>query len=377
MDPEQKSHSTMFILKRKSQVLHCSVLFWFLLFSSALHAQVVPRAIVRGQVVDDSTGAPIPLANVFVVSSKIGAATDRGGRFELTNVPLGSWEVVASIVGYVPAIRSVQLADSTALKLIFRLKPRPVQMASVEVEEKDPAEWRRQLKKFSDAFFGSTRNASLCRFLNQEVLDFAIEKETGQLSVTAREPLRVENKALGYLFQCVLMYSTVGNGTFQFTAYVGFEGLRAANDSEARGWENSRRKAYYGSKRHFLESLIRKRSKEEGFTANLMGFSLPREALQRSVGLGVNPDTLVSPGDSPYERRLSFMGFLQVIYSRENVQHISLLELHGPVAVIYTNGLNPLGIWTHGYWSLQRAAEMLPVDYEPESANSRPQRDEE
>ena len=174
---------------------------------------------------------------------------------------------------------------STASQVIFRLKPRPVQMARVEVEEKDPAEWRRQLKKFSDAFFGSTRNALMCRFLNPEVLDFAVEKGTGQLSVTAREPLKVVNKALGYLFQCVLMYSTVGKSTFQFTAYVGFEGLKAANDSEARGWESSRRTAYYGSKRHFLESLIRKRSKAEGFIANLMGFSSPREALPTAGGL--------------------------------------------------------------------------------------------
>jgi hypothetical protein len=366
MDPGQISHTVMFTLKSISLAFLCSVPCCFLLFPNSLHAQALPRAIVRGHVVDDSTGAPISLANVFVVSSKIGIATDRDGRFELTNIPLGTWEIVASIVGHEPAIKTVRLADSTVVRVIFRLKPRPVQMASVEVEEKDPADWKKQLKKFSDAFFGSTRNASLCRFLNPEVLDFAIEKETGQLSVTAREPLRVENKALGYLFQCVLMYSTVGAGAFQFTAYVGFEGLKATNDSEAKGWESSRRKAYYGSKRHFLESLIRKRSKEEGFTANLMGFSSPREALHRSVGLEVNPDTLVSPGDSPYERRLSFMGYLQVIYFRENVQHISLLELHGPIAVIYTNGLNPLGIWTHGYWSLQRAAEMLPVDYDPE-----------
>jgi hypothetical protein len=357
---------TTLIETRAIRLLLCMIVSWLTLSPSGLYGQQMSRAIVRGHVVDDSTGAPIPLANVFVVSSKIGSATDREGKFELTNIPPGAWEIVASIVGHVPEIRTVRLSDSTAVQIVFRLKPRPVQMASVEVVEKDPTEWRRQLKKFSDAFFGTTRNASLCRFLNPEVLDFAVEKETAHLSVTAREPMKVENKALGYVFQCVLMYSTVGTGTFQFTAYVGFEGLRSTNDNETKAWESSRRKAYYGSKRHFLESLIRKRSKEEGFTANLMGFSSPKEALNRPVGLGVNPDTLVSPGDSPYERRLSFMGYLQVIYSREGVQHISLLELHGPTAIIYTNGLNPLGIWTHGYWSLQRAAEMLPVDYEPE-----------
>ena len=357
---------TTLIVTRAIRLLLCIIVCWFTLSPSGLYGQQMSRAIIRGRVLDDSTDAPIPLANVFVVSSKIGIATDREGKFKLTNIPLGTWEIVASIVGYVPEVKSVRLTGPTASQVIFRLKPRPVQMASVEVEEKDPTEWRKQLKKFSDAFFGSTRNALLCRILNPEVLDFGVEKETGQLSVTAREPLKVENKALGYVFQCVLMYSTVGKGSFQFTSYVGFEGLKSTNADEVKGWEISRRKAYYGSKRHFLESLIRKRSKEEGFTANLMGFSWHREALNRSIGLEVNPDTLVSPGDSPHERKLSFMGYLQVIYSRGDLQHISVLELRGPIAVIYTNGLNPLGIWTHGYWSLQRAAEMLPVDYEPE-----------
>jgi len=354
----------MLILKTLRPIHFCCIAFLSLFFSSGLHTQAVPHAIIRGYVVDDSTGVPIPLVNVFVVNSKIGNATDREGRFELTNVPLGTLEIVASIVGYVPAVRTVRLASPTPVHVVFRLKPRAVQMPGMEVVEKDPSEWRRQLKKFTEAFFGSTPNASSCRLLNAEVLDFAVDREN-QLAVTAREPLKVENKALGYQFQCVLMYSTVATGKFQFTSFVAFEGLKATSDKEAMEWENSRREAYYGSKRHFLESLIRKRSKEEGFTAYLLGNSWHQEALRRPVGLEVDPDTLVSPSDSPFERKLCFVGFLQVLYSREGKRHISLIELQSPIAVIYTNGMNPLGIWTHGYWSSQRAAEMLPIDYEP------------
>jgi hypothetical protein len=35
--------------------------------------------------------------------------------------------------------------------------------------------------------------------------------------------------------------------------------------------------------------------------------------------------------------------------------------------VIFANGFcaNPLGLVTFGYWSTQRAAELLPIDYEP------------
>jgi hypothetical protein len=82
----------------------------------------------------------------------------------------------------------------------------------------------------------------------------------------------------------------------------------------------------------------------------------------------VNVDGLLSPGDSPHEKKLVFQDLLQVIYTRENVTRISLLELNGPSVTVFTNGLtaNPLGLWTYGYWSTQRGAEMLPIDYEPE-----------
>jgi hypothetical protein len=357
----------MSILQRIPRTLpYYSIVFWLIFWSIGLHAQGVQRAVIQGTVVDDSTGTPIPLVNVFVVSSKIGSATDRQGKFKLTNVPLGALEIVASIVGYDPAIRSVRLSDSTLVKVDFRLKPRAVQMPGVEVVEKDPEEWRKHLKKFSEAFFGTTRNASSCKILNPEVLDFAGDPETNELKVTAREPLKVENKALGYRFQCVFMYSVVTSNTFEFSASAGFEALKPTDADEETKWEAGRREAYYGSKRHFLQSLIRKQSRLEGFSANLLGSSWHQEALRRPTGMEVDPETLVFDSDFSFEKKISFIGFLQVIYSRGGVRRISLLELGGPIATIYTNGLNPLGIWTHGYWSMQRTAEMLPTDYEPE-----------
>jgi hypothetical protein len=366
LSPNKQLSTVMLNFKQMPQLLLCSICLWQFFFSSGSQSQVTQRAIVRGHVVDDSTGVPIPLANVFVVNSKIGTPTDREGRFELTNVPLGSWEVVASIVGYVPAIKSVRLTDSTALQVVFRLKPRAVQMPSVEVVANDPDEWRRRLKTFSEAFFGSSANSPLCRLLNPEVLDFAFDTETKQLTATAREPMKVENKALGYRFQCVSMFSTVKASSFQFSTFVGFEELKPTDDQELTKWQSNRLKAYYGSKRHFLQSLIRKQAKQEGFTANLLGSSWHQEDLRTPFGSEVDPDTLASPGDTPFERRLSFIGLLQVVYSRNGSRQISIIDLQRSSAVIFINGLNPLGIWTRGYWSLQRAAEMLPVDYEPE-----------
>jgi hypothetical protein len=170
-------------------------------FPQSLCSQRRPTAVVRGTVLDDSTGMPLPLANVFIANSTIGAATDVKGILLLKSVPLGTQQVVASFVGYAAQTRAVVFADTIEYEVSYRLKPRAVQMPPVLVEESDPVEWKRNLHTFVVEFLGSTSNASQCRILNPQVLDFAVDEETERFSATAREPLFIVNEAFGYRCQ--------------------------------------------------------------------------------------------------------------------------------------------------------------------------------
>jgi hypothetical protein len=93
-----------------------------------------------------------------------------------------------------------------------------------------------------------------------------------------------------------------------------------------------------------------------------------RMALMWRSGDEVDADTLVVPGRVPYERVLSFQGTLQVIYNQGRRKEFSLIQLDQPAITIYASGLveNPLKMVTQGYWSIQRAADLLPTDYEPD-----------
>jgi hypothetical protein len=51
------------------------------------------HGIVRGRVVDDSTGAPWFFMSVNLVSTSCRAITDKNGLFELTGVPIGEYRV--------------------------------------------------------------------------------------------------------------------------------------------------------------------------------------------------------------------------------------------------------------------------------------------
>jgi TonB-linked SusC/RagA family outer membrane protein len=68
-----------------------------ILAPTALAAQ---GRVVRGIVVDSSTGAPITAANVAVRGTTIGASTGSDGRFTITNVPDGEVPLIVRRIGY-------------------------------------------------------------------------------------------------------------------------------------------------------------------------------------------------------------------------------------------------------------------------------------
>ena len=347
--------------------LLCAV-FFFAFLSQELHSQSSSRAIVRGRVVDDSTKSPLPLANVFIANSTIGTTANVEGKFEMKGVPLGMQQIVASIVGYVPRSVTLNLTDTTEYEVELQLKSRPVQMPLVEVEAKDPEEWKKQLQKFNEVFFGSTLNSPKCRLLNPQVLDFAVDEGTELFIATAREPLEIENTALGYRVQYFLQYFAEKRGSFQFVGMTKFVPLQSTDEDKIRQWKENRRNAYYGSKRHFLSSLVRKNTQREGFEVNSIYKDWLQSALRVSTGFEVNPDTLLAPAGVPHERRLSFPDMLQIVYYHNRKIQISLIQMDQPSVLVYTNGLlaDPLRVTTYGYWSSQRVAEMLPTDYEPD-----------
>lgn len=75
---------------------------------------------VTGTVVSRVTQEPLPSANVQIVGTPLGAATNIDGKFEITGVPIGTYQVRASFLGYATFIQSdvvVRAGSPTQLRL--------------------------------------------------------------------------------------------------------------------------------------------------------------------------------------------------------------------------------------------------------------------
>ncbi len=99
---------------------------------AALRAQ---DASVRGVVVDEVTGAPMPFVSVVVQGGTTGVSTDLEGSFELTGVKPGLVNLSFSSIGYQSATRlEVEVTPSRAAFLTVEMSPLAVAIEAAEVE---------------------------------------------------------------------------------------------------------------------------------------------------------------------------------------------------------------------------------------------------
>jgi len=136
------------------------------------------RGTVRGTVTDAGTGAPLANTNVYLSSTTLGTNTGGDGKYVLTNIPAGMFDIVASRVGHRVKSASIHIAPAETLRADFSLEPVTLQGEEVQVVAHVNREWRRLLAKFMPAFLGRGMNAAGCTILNPEVLDFRMEKGT-------------------------------------------------------------------------------------------------------------------------------------------------------------------------------------------------------
>ena len=85
--------------------------------STEVSAQSLPKTTLSGYIFDESTSLPLPGVNVFLNNTTLGSATDKEGFFYIENVPIGTYELIVSMIGYEIEQRSVELIASTEQKL--------------------------------------------------------------------------------------------------------------------------------------------------------------------------------------------------------------------------------------------------------------------
>ena len=397
----------------------CIALF-FLLSYPVLFAQGVSS--IRGKVTDSATGNPLPGCSVFINSSSKGTVTNNNGDFVMQNLPEGKFELIISSIGYETYLYEYRDGQLPAqLKIALKQKTTVLSPVTVEPFIKQKKAWPVWGKTFLDNFIGKTPNARECVIKNLGALKFRFSKRYNRLTVTADEPLIIENRALGYTIRYQLEEFYCDYET-HITLYVGYPLFSPMTGSEKKMiyWREQRKKIYYGSITHFMKSLFADRIEQEGYQA-IRNVKIPNTEKQRIRELyktlvpaadtfeirqdgsvrKMNTKTAFAADSIPYyemilgrpdfydrlspvtadsivstktdgSKSILFEGILHVVYSnpkqKANLKSDIYLMTPAPVDLEKNGGYYPSQeLVLSGYWGIyEKIANTLPLDYLPE-----------
>lgn len=379
---------------------------------------------ISGTVRDDKE--TIPGAAVYLSGTKISTISNSDGKFILSKLPAGNYDVLIQVVGYLPYSKNIIISDKN-IHMDVLIKANAVMLKEVVIKP-DPNRLA-YLNLFKEYFVGRTPNAQECKILNSDVLIINYDKAEKLLSVSSNDFLIIENKALGYRIKYLLKNFEYDyrSRIVYFAGFPFFEEMKGSK-SKIRRWNQKRNTAYYGSYQHFFKSLSEGVSQKEGFilhklaaienknrqpdsviNANIKRLTAGSKAINmltfnRDDSLNfwlkergkpkkmavlnkaeVRPDTLVKKYNSDL-KSINFTDELFVMYTKEketeaysntgfsvsrspdmgNYQ-VSLIQLMEPPILFYPNGgiLNTRSFLFKGFWAYEKMADAVPIEYEP------------
>lgn len=372
-----------------------------LLYTCCLLAQPSGN-ILSGTVTDSANGAPLTGISVFLNNTSRGTVTNARGEFQLP-IPYGNYQLVVSAIGYATAVTDINGSHLSG-PVRIALQTRATELAAVTVEPYDKHGWAKWGKFFIENFIGTGDNAAECRLKNRSALRFFFSQGSKLLSVTATEPLLIENNALGYslTYQLEGFRADLNNKYIRFFGYPYFRQMIARKEDQEKMWEFRRKMAYAGSIMHFMRSLYSGHSITAGFLLEkeVTGRNPEKERVKQIY----RPD-FQKPGNFPMDTLHYFWDVLRqpdiiswkVVVPPDSILSIAPdgtrdLSFTGPIIVLYgvrekaggefkQSGLQLISatpikveengsyyparaLVSTGYWAqTEKICNLLPIDY--------------
>src|SRR5213080_4504675 len=118
---------------------------WLVAAAFAAGPVQAQQGTVAGQVTDKSNQQAVAGAAVLVVGTSLQARTGREGRYSITNVPPGQYQVQVRFIGFATATQAVRVAAGQSATLDFALTPAAVPLDVVVVSATGEEQVKREL----------------------------------------------------------------------------------------------------------------------------------------------------------------------------------------------------------------------------------------
>ena len=396
-------------------------LFLLLFVSNVILAQTT----ITGRVFIDNQ--PIEGAAVYFNNTMVGTTTNNKGEF-LFKIREGQYQLIISYIGYKKISYDINTNDFKKLLRFNLVEEENILDEIIIKNTVYDDDWKYNLKSFEREFIGISNLSKKCKIQNPKVLFFEYNSKKNVFEAFARKPLIIKHKDLGYLITYDLVSFVKKGNYITITGYSRYQNLKGGKRKKRKWQKNRLEayngsrvhffKSVMNSKideEGFVinqfkrvknpdrpsEKEIKKARQLIRLSMSMIDFSkkivTPKTALDSAL-LVSRKINLPKFKDYLYKSKLkskdilekvkeqyflSFKDNLSIVYTKEKEeiayilrnsfskmrdplpQTSSFLPLKMPLELDKRGVLvNPLDVIYEGYWSYEKLANMLPLDYE-------------
>ena len=318
-----------------------------------------------GKVLDQKSNEPLEGVSIYFDGTTIGSTTNQLGSFTIETEKSIEVPLVVSFLGY--KTRILNKSDLKKDNLIIYLEVSPMALEEVVIEEDN---WSREKKwkYFKQEFIGKGEASRLCKFLNPKDIRLVYSKSENKLFASAKEPIQIINKSLGYKIDYNLKdfeIGFVGNDNFirvERVFYSGTSRFKEINQKKIKKKHiKARQKTYNGSFLHFMRSLASESLAENNFLLYIKPKS------RSSMFMGISPSAVFKIKklkNNQTEVVINRMGKIVITYDGYSQSGITLEDKITTFKVDgYGNHYPIYKLLVSGEFGNNRISSMLPSNY--------------
>jgi len=145
-----------------------------MLFQTSILGQSTQYGQLKGSITDAKNNEPLPGVNLIVVGTVLGTSTNLEGIFSLIKIPVGSYQLKATMMGYEAQTKSVTIRSNQITELDFKLTETVIETPALVVT----ASKRRQSIQDSPTSLSVITSNDIER-VNEAYLDQALKNAPG------------------------------------------------------------------------------------------------------------------------------------------------------------------------------------------------------
>ncbi|MBS1681486.1 MAG: carboxypeptidase-like regulatory domain-containing protein [Bacteroidetes bacterium] len=369
---------------------------WILFIIGAFFLSLIcdaQKILVKGRVSDKGSSQPLPFATIYLNNTTIGSSSDENGYFELLFSSIPKFDLIVTYLGYNPQHFYFSVKSDSTLVLDILLTPKDTLLPEA-IFSPDSSDRKRNYKEFKNLILGGFKDTDV-RILNPRDIYIYFDQVENSLFALSRNPIRIENKVLGYYIEYNLENFKASYRTDKliFRGSVFFREMKPSNNKQRSKWKRARLKVYWGSLNHLIKCILNNKLIEEGYEAHIVypqirppdnlinkklhatNDSIKYYQNLKKLPANSNIESLILHGkellcDSS-KNVICNKGTLSIKYYGKNYnpKHYqqSFVKILTDSLVVYSNGyFDRFFIYTEGYLgSLSKIGMLLPIDYNP------------